>query len=67
MKIVGSTLQQQNDTFYKALGDGILLLYVFSCETIEHTKEAIFIIEQQLAKDKLTLENCDMITMYDLA
>jgi len=53
LKIVGSTLQQQNDTFYKASGDGILLLYVFSCETIQHTKEAIFIIEQQLAKDKL--------------
>ncbi len=38
-------------------GDGILLFYLFLCENIGYTKEAIIAAEQQLSKEKLALEN----------
>jgi hypothetical protein len=41
----------------KIPSDGILQFYVFLCENIGHTKEAIIAAEQQLSKDKLALEN----------
>ncbi len=38
-------------------GNGILLFYVFLHENVRYTKEAIIAAEQQLSKEKLSLEN----------
>jgi hypothetical protein len=52
-----SVASEMNAFDEETQGDGVLLFYIFLCENVGFTNEAIIAAEQHLTKEQLALEN----------